>query len=502
MKFKRILSFILAILMFVPVFAACDADEPAVTPGVSDNSDTSPTGETIPPEENGLVLDKTNLEGAVLRIHGDDGSTSYGYYETGDIWKEEDSSDPFDASVYKRAQDCINKYNFSIVYTNSANPLADVTSMVSGGLDQVDLVFGAWSRIFPASKAGVLYDLREIETIDLSGEWWDQNANTELSLANRLFYTAGELTTVDDRCTRALYFNKALATANNLESPYELVRSNQWTFDKFAEMCRSVYNDVDGAGEYDEDDIVGFFYEAFQFSYFMTAMGEKIATLDENGKPVYSYLSTSEAVTKMEKIAELLIDNEATFHVNDYKNLGSFSNKWAYGRGKFAAGKHLFSVGGALVITEFVDMEDEFGIIPMPKWTSEQDRYYHIIETSAPLFGVPNTKTDTTDLGYMLEYFSYEGMNTVTPAYKEKMLKRRYAQDADSADMLDIIYASKCFDIGYVGNWNNISRLGDSSVENRKIPKMSSINRAGKNIPNLIEKEYETLVNIGKANTQ
>ena len=102
----------------------------------------------------------------------------------------------------------------------------------------------------------------------------------------------------------------------------------------------------------------------------------------------------------------------------------------------------------------------------------------------------------------MLEYFSYEGMNTVTPAYKEKMLKRRYAQDADSADMLDIIYASKCFDIGYVGNWNNISRLGDSSVENRKIPKMSSINRAGKNIPNLIEKEYETLVNIGKANTQ
>ena len=307
---------------------------------------------------------------------------------------------------------------------------------------------------------------------------------------------------MDDSCTRALYFNKALATANNLESPYELVRSNQWTFDKFAEMCRSVYNDVDGAGEYDEDDIVGFFYEAFQFSYFMTAMGEKIATLDENGKPVDSYLSTSEAVTKMEKIAELLIDNEATFHVNDYKNLGSFSNKWAYGRGKFAAGKHLFSVGGALVITEFVDMEDEFGIIPMPKWTSEQDRYYHIIETSAPLFGVPNTKIDTTDLGYMLEYFSYEGMNTVTPAYKEKMLKRRYAQDADSADMLDIIYASKCFDIGYVGNWNNISRLGDSSVENRKIPKMSSINRAGKNIPNLIEKEYETLVNIGKANTQ
>ena len=59
MKFKRILSFILAILMFVPVFAACDADEPAVTPDVSDNSDTSPTGETIPPEENGLVLDNS-----------------------------------------------------------------------------------------------------------------------------------------------------------------------------------------------------------------------------------------------------------------------------------------------------------------------------------------------------------------------------------------------------------------------------------------------------------
>ena len=82
----------------------------------------------------------------------------------------------------------------------------------------------------------------------------------------------------------------------------------------------------------------------------------------------------------------------------------------------------------------------EYGL-NLPKWNSDQSRYYHIVETSCPMYGIPNSKTDATDIGYMLEYFAWEGMTTVTPTYKERMLKRRYAQDTESADMLDLIYA-------------------------------------------------------------
>ena len=495
MKVKQILSLLLAVLMLAPVFASCDQDTPD-TPDTPDVSDSTPAD--TEPEDTGLVLDKTDFGGMELRVMGVSAEQNYGYYATADIWREEDSADPYEAAVYNRVQDCINKYNFNVTYTDDKSPINAVASMVAGGLDQVDLVFHGWSGMFVASKGGHLLDLREIPSIDLSQEWWDQNANTDLSLANRLFYTTGEITALDDRCTRALYFNKDLAAAKNLESPYELVANNQWTFDKFAQMCRDVYEDVDGGGTLDEDDIVGMFYENGQFSYMMTAAGEKYAVLDETGKPVYTWLQTSEAVTKMETIASFFIEDNTTFHVNKYTNFGSFSNKYAYARSKFAAGKHLFSLGGALVINEFADMEESFGIVPMPKWNADQTRYYHIVEGSCPMYGIPNSKTDATDIGYMLEYFAWEGMETVTPTYKERMLKRRYAQDTESADMLDLIYASKCFDVGYVGNWSGVVNQANGSIDSGKLPKMSAYNRLAKTVPTLIEKDYDAYLNAGK----
>ena len=496
MNTKRILSLILAAMLLVPVLASCDKDP-------SDTKDTDPiVSDTTPadtePVETGLALGKTDLGGMELRVMGVSEEVNFGYYATKDIWREEDSADPYESAIYRRVQDCQDKYNFTVTYIDDKSPINAVASMVSGGLDQVDLVFHNWGGMYIASKGGNVLDLREIPTIDLSNEWWDQNANEQLSLANRLFYTTGELTTIDDRCTRALYFNKTLAAANNMESPYELVRANQWTFDKFAEMCRDVYSDVDGGGNLDENDVVGMFTENYQFSFLMTAAGEKYAQLDENGLPVYTWLQNPESVTKLETVAGFLIEDNTVFSVYDYNNFDSYSNRYAYGRSKFAAGKHLFSLGGALVITEFSDMEDSFGIVPMPKWNSDQNRYYHIVEVDAPMFGIPNTKADASDVGYMLEYFSYEGMKTLTPTYKEKMLKRRYAQDTDSADMLDIIYASKSFDIGYVGKWGNVTDIAVNNINAGKIPSMSAYNRVAKTIPNLIQKDYDAYLVVGR----
>lgn len=501
MKAKRILSLLLAALMLAPVFASCDKETPD-TPDTPNNPDTPAVSDTTPadtePEETGLVLDKTNFGGMELRVMGVSAANNFGYYATSDIWREEDSADAYEAAVYKRVQDCVDKYNFTVTYTDDNSPINAVASMSAGGLDLVDLVFHAWSGMYIATKNGHLLDMREISSINLENPWWDQNAVEQLSVANRTFYTAGELSTIDDRCTRSLYFNKDLAAAKNMESPYELVANNQWTFDKFAQMCRDVYEDVDGGGTLDEDDVVGMFYENGQYSYMMTALGEKYAELDENGKPVLTWLQNSEAVTKMEAVAGFFIEDKSTFSVYDYTDLGSFSNKFAYARNKFAAGKHLFSLGGALVIAEFADMEQSFGIVPMPKWNSDQDRYYHIVEVSCPMYGLPNTKADATDIGYMIEYLAYEGMETVTPTYKEKMLKRRYAQDTESADMLDLIYASKYFDVGYAGKWQNITTVADANIQAGKLPNMSSFNRMAKSIPALIDKDFEAFATVGR----
>ncbi len=498
MNAKKILAILLAVLMLAPVFVACDKN----TPDTPDTPDTDPVSDqatdTQPPEDPGLVLDKTDFGGTNLRIIGINEERNFGYYQTSDIWMETEAADPFENAVYKRIQDCLTKYNFGVEYTKVQVPTTDIASLVSGGLDQFDVVLDAWNYMWPAAKAGNLLDLREISSIDLTHEWWDQNANEQLDVANRMFYTAGDFTTVDDRCTRALYFNKTLAAANDLESPYELVRANQWTLDKFAEMARAVKNDVDGGGTVDPEDVVGFFRESGQFNSFMIAMGERYAHIDENGLPVYSFLQDAESVTKMEAVAGLLIEDGVTIDIHKFTDFAGYSNRFTYARSLFAAGKHLFTVGGSLVISEFADMEDEFGILPMPKWNSDQDRYYHTLDPQCAMIGIPNTKTDATDIGYMMEYFSYEGRETLSPTFKDRMLKRRYAQDSDSGDMLDIIYANKCFDIGYVGNWSNMLGVGDSSVQANRLPRMNAYTKMAKTVPNLIQKDFDLLASIGR----
>lgn len=501
MKAKRILALILAALFLLPVFVGCnetpDTPDNPDTPKDSDTppvSDSTPTEDTDPVEE-GLVLDVTDFGGTNLRIHGMSMERNYGYYSNDDIWVETDSADPFVSSVYKRMQDCINKYNFGITYTDSFAPSRERSEFVAGGLDQVDIIFDAWGGMYSAALAGELIDLKDVTTMDLSNEWYDQNANVDLNLANRMFYTVGDISITDEKGICALYFNKTLANNKNLESPYDLVKSNTWTFDKFTELCRAVVEDVNGDGM-DEDDTVGMFTVSGHYANFMLAVGLKIATLDDTGMPQYTWLETPEDVTKMETVVGFLIDYDTNY--NGHKYSAPAGNIWGYGRAKFAAGKHLFTFGGSNVITEFADMEDDFGIIPIPKWNTDQTRYYHTIDTSTAMFCLPNTKIDTTQLGYMIEYFSYEGMNTITPTFKDKMLKRRYAQDSESGDMLDIIYSTKSFDIGHNCNWNNIIGLGRTQMEGGRIPKMSGFNRVKPAVVKAIEEDYLDYLNIGK----
>jgi hypothetical protein len=64
--------------------------------------------------------------------------------------------------------------------------------------------------------------------------------------------------------------------------------------------------------------------------------------------------------------------------------------------------------------------------------------------------------------------------------------------------MLDIIYANRSFDIGYVGNWNSITTMGDSSIAAGRAPKMNAYNRASTSVAAQIDKEYQDFLLVGK----
>jgi len=58
--------------------------------------------------------------------------------------------------------------------------------------------------------------------------------------------------------------------------------------------------------------------------------------------------------------------------------------------------------------------------------------------------------------GTVIEAMAAESMYTMTPAYYEISLTQKYMRDEDSVEMLDIILATTCYDLGYIYNWGNL----------------------------------------------
>jgi hypothetical protein len=65
---------------------------------------------------------------------------------------------------------------------------------------------------------------------------------------------------------------------------------------------------------------------------------------------------------------------------------------------------------------------------------------------------------DIEQSGAIMESLSYYGQKLINPAYYEITLEGKTIRDEESADMLDIIFATRFFDVGFyyqVGGYNS-----------------------------------------------
>jgi len=101
-------------------------------------------------------------------------------------------------------------------------------------------------------------------------------------------------------------------------------------------------------------------------------------------------------------------------------------------------------------------LDTSFGIIPQPKYEENQDGYSCVCSYgNTNSISVPIINTDMERTGIMLESLSFESSLTTLPAYIETSVKTKYARDEESAEMLDLIFASRAFDLGLIFNWGS-----------------------------------------------
>ena len=363
-----------------------------------------------------------------------------------DMYAEEENGESINDAVFRRNQYVSEKLNVTFSQTTVKND-ADLTNQVqksiSAGDDEFDIIWMGAQKMFPLVLDGLFVNLNDIKSLDLSSDWWDPMAVSNLTLNDKIFMTTGDISIISNYATYVITFNKTEHRDYKLDDLYSLVKSGKWTFDAFQSMARQVSDDLNGDGVFDENDRFGYITYKADYTGFMFAAGGSFSKTD--GDKLTTNYNTERVIDQLTDLASLHSENCTYFGTDD-----NVMNKI------FVESRALFSFRTLINLNFYRNMETDYGIIPMPKYDEKDEYRCGVHAHGLSLIAVPVTNSDTERTGLILDLMGYKSKEVLTPAFYDTTLKGKYFRDEESGDMLDIIFKSRVYDIGYFGNWGNL----------------------------------------------
>jgi len=475
MKNKNLLracAWLLTLCTAVPVLASCGGDG---TTAADTQADTASVTETAAETEPLDALDARKL------VDDELGEQDLGGYEfrivvsdnkDDTIWVESQTGDVIDDAVYERNATVEDRFNCKIGISGSGayDPLSkEVTKAITAGDDAHDLLSFHVVQLGQLSISDYFLNWYDIPHIDFEKPWWSP------STVNDLTYNGVCVTAIGDMALSALsaaycvFYNKRLGAEYDFPDLYEVVNNGEWTLDYITALTKDVYRDLNSNGKVDpQEDMFGYLSDASSnLNAYLWAFDNPV--FKKNGDVLeYSY--------NTEKISEIVTKLCDTFALYDgikfdktYVNIEGASVH-AFGRDMFAKGQTVLSNGYiSMSLTHFRELEDEFGILPYPKWDTAQKNYYTMSDGHHEAMAVPKTAGNLEAIGTITEALCAESYKILVPAYYDVALKVKSTRDEQSIAMMDLIVNARVFDFGYVYDaWKGASFILMDLVANNK----------------------------------
>ena len=368
------------------------------------------------------------------------------------------TGDLLEDSIYERNAAVANDFGVEFVIYNKSydQVLTEMQTQVTSGLNDYNLYTGHKFAFNSCAQNNYCYDLATISSLDLTQDWWDQNCLENLTIDGKTYLMTGDIDPASMCISSCFVFNKKMMTELN-KSPdelNELTRNGGWTLDVMYEYGKDVTFDLNGDGkiEYTSDryNLTSWMMDV-PYSLYYGAAGNFVTIID--GTPELTY--TAEQVTGIyEKIYKVIIEQNA-YYVTD-------ANQYATCYDVFHEGRAMFCDITLSKITDFVsDMEDPYGIIPIPKYDTNQKEYLSFVNGATPFVMIGKTEADPEFVGTIIEAMATYNYDNVTPKLFQVVTKLQAAQDPESAAMVDYIVRNRIWDLGYYADWDitNLVRL-------------------------------------------
>lgn len=434
---KRI-CILLALLLALPL-TGC-GEETATTDTKDTTEDTQTVTDTTETENEGKDDLPSDLHygGADFAFH-----TREKPYFHGNINVEESTGEQLNDALYNRARFVEERLGVVFTETMDEDGNDKVKAMILAGDTTYKVITARNSETVHNAAEGLVRPMDTLTYVDLTKPYWDDSINSCLTIAGTAFTAVGSYNLPSYDFTHALLFNKDMATDLALESPYEMVKEGRWTFDAFRQFGSTAIADTDGNGTFDLNDRYGYVAGAKQIpSSFWISAGVQGIYKDENDIPQFTLGADEKFMDVLLSVYEVIWDTGMWYVYTPADNMPQSSID-------------LFSQNQALLmdvtfyyVESFREMEADFGILPYPKYDEEQDKYYSRIEAGElPYVPVILSDADADMAGAVLEALASYSYQYVIPVYYDTYLKSKNTRDEESAEMLDILFENRVFDL-------------------------------------------------------
>ena len=457
----RVIAFMLFAVMLCASFAACaETQDPETT------TETPSEALTTAPAEEATTADPTKDANGYLKddlpedLKFNDDITLLVWddveHEEFQIAYENLSGDIVEQSIYDRNSKVEQRLGLTLNFIrvngntdNVKNWNAYVGNSVSINAREFDIIASYSVSVAKNATSGYLFNMLEDECEYLNFEqpWWSDLLLEQATFGDNLYFASGDISRNALEMMYVCFVNTVLLEKHNLENPQDLVDSNDWTYEKFMEMCKGIYEDTDGDGKKnlskDGGDTFAYATSGTYADGWFYGSGASICEKNADGDIVGSPTFSGERVANtVSMLCNLFYSTDDGMYASEG---GGPAHQNAFGQGRL-----LFMTDRARVSHyRLAPLDfDDFLIVPCPKYDKDQERFYTTMGNPFTLYAIPSDTADPKMASAFIECFASEGYRTVTPAVFELSLKTRYVDDPVSASMYDIVRANIVYDMG------------------------------------------------------
>lgn len=306
-------------------------------------------------------------------------------------------------------------------------------------------IYASYGPLGPTfAERGYSADMKKLDYLNFEKPWWPEDIVNELSIANKLFFVTGDISTNLLWMMHGTFVNLNLLADKRIEeNPSQLVKDGQWTIEKMKEMAKDIYEDKGGDGKKSTDDVYGYTVHQNVLEAFVIGAGIKAVEKDKDDLPIIS------DSYKGSKMVDIVADLGSWLNTSpDVWMETGFTNA----RQMFEEGRALFITDKAYIVTTGLkEITDKYIFLPMPKYNAEQEDYCTDIGNTHTVYSISNAGDEMKNTcAAVIECLASESYRQVMPVVFEITMKVRYSENSDASSMYDIMRRTITFDFGKV----------------------------------------------------